>query len=305
VGEYEVVILSAKDSMGLDTWLRQEKYNIPAGAEPVLKPYVQAGMKFFVAKVNIDKVAKEGDKTMLSPLRFHYDSDRFELPVRLGLLNSSGKQDLLVHILARGQALRGGQLPQRHHPHQPRRGRDHQGQFGDVLRGPLRPDRREEPEGRRHRVRLGRHGTCDPCPGPTLARGPGPRRPPGGPPGTHVNPWSPPAPPAAAREVAFAPRGKTPLASFLVNDLSELGVKGKAPTPSPVKPASKPDSDPAGAGGSAASTGAAPAAGKGCGSGCAVPQGGGADSASAAAALAALLLGRRQRRRSARTGSHE
>jgi uncharacterized protein (TIGR03382 family) len=38
---------------------------------------------------------------MLSPLRFHYDSESFNLPVRLGLLNSSGVQDLLVHILAR------------------------------------------------------------------------------------------------------------------------------------------------------------------------------------------------------------
>jgi MYXO-CTERM domain-containing protein len=40
---------------------------------------------------------------MLSPLRFHYDTDQFSLPVRLGLLNSSGKQDLIVHILAENQ----------------------------------------------------------------------------------------------------------------------------------------------------------------------------------------------------------
>jgi hypothetical protein len=38
---------------------------------------------------------------MLSPLRFHYDSDTFSLPVRLGLINSAGKQDLIVHVLAR------------------------------------------------------------------------------------------------------------------------------------------------------------------------------------------------------------
>src|SRR4029079_664195 len=39
----------------------------------------------------------------LSPLRFHYDSATFSLPVRLGLLNSAGTQDLIVHILARGK----------------------------------------------------------------------------------------------------------------------------------------------------------------------------------------------------------
>jgi Uncharacterized protein conserved in bacteria (DUF2330) len=37
----------------------------------------------------------------LSPLRFHYDSETFTLPVRLGLLNSPGKQDIVVNILAK------------------------------------------------------------------------------------------------------------------------------------------------------------------------------------------------------------
>jgi MYXO-CTERM domain-containing protein len=104
VGEYEIAILSAKDSTGLDTWLRREEYTLPEGAEPLLRPYVEEGMKFFVAKVDITKVKVDPNgKTMLSPLRFHYDTEEFRLPVRLGLINSSGKQDLLVHILARGK----------------------------------------------------------------------------------------------------------------------------------------------------------------------------------------------------------
>ncbi|MCB9701548.1 MAG: DUF2330 domain-containing protein [Myxococcales bacterium] len=104
VGEYQIVVLSAQDSTGLDTWLRREKYTIPAGAEPLLRPYVEEGMKFFVAKVDIKKVKIDAQgKTMLSPLRFHYDTPEFRLPVRLGLINSSGAQDLLVHILARGK----------------------------------------------------------------------------------------------------------------------------------------------------------------------------------------------------------
>ncbi|HEV8321947.1 MAG TPA: DUF2330 domain-containing protein [Myxococcota bacterium] len=102
VGEYKIVILSAKDSTGLDTWLRREGYKIPAGAEPVLKPYVAAGSKFFVAKVDIKKVKMVEGRARLSPLRFHYDTDEFSLPVRLGLVNSDGTQDLLVHVLARG-----------------------------------------------------------------------------------------------------------------------------------------------------------------------------------------------------------
>jgi MYXO-CTERM domain-containing protein len=103
VGEYQIVILSAKDSTGLDTWLRREKYNIPAGAEPLLRPYVEGGMKFFVAKVDPTKVKFVDGRAELSPLRFHYDTEQFALPIRLGLANSSGKQDLIVNILAPGQ----------------------------------------------------------------------------------------------------------------------------------------------------------------------------------------------------------
>ncbi|MCC7538206.1 MAG: DUF2330 domain-containing protein [Deltaproteobacteria bacterium] len=103
VGEYDIVILSASDSSGLDTWLRRERYNIPPGAEPVLRPYVAAGTKFFVARVDPQRVRFENGRAMLSPLRFHYDTERFDLPVRLGLLNSAGEQDLIVHILSRGQ----------------------------------------------------------------------------------------------------------------------------------------------------------------------------------------------------------
>ena len=103
VAEYQIVILSAKEAGGLDAWLRKYKYNIPPGASALLRPYVEGGTKFFVAKVDPKKVKFEDGRAVLSPLRVHYDSPDFNLPVRLGLLNSAGEQDLLVHILARGQ----------------------------------------------------------------------------------------------------------------------------------------------------------------------------------------------------------
>ncbi|HEU0033748.1 MAG TPA: DUF2330 domain-containing protein [Kofleriaceae bacterium] len=103
VGEYDIVILSAKESTGLDRYLRDQKYKIPAGAEPLLRPYVEGGSKFFVAKVNPKKVRFENGQAMLSPLRFHYDTDEFSLPIRLGLANAKDKQDLIVNILAPNQ----------------------------------------------------------------------------------------------------------------------------------------------------------------------------------------------------------
>jgi hypothetical protein len=103
VGEYEIVILSAKFATGLEEWLVDNKYKIPSGAAPLLRPYIQGGMKFFVAKVDSKKVKFENGMAKLSPLRFHYDTESFALPIRLGLINSGGTQDLIVHILARGK----------------------------------------------------------------------------------------------------------------------------------------------------------------------------------------------------------
>ncbi|HXU01509.1 MAG TPA: DUF2330 domain-containing protein [Polyangia bacterium] len=99
-GEYEVVILSAKDSGGLETWLRQEKYNIPQGAAGALAPYIRDKSKFFVARVDIRKVKRDTQGVVqLSPLRFHFDANELRLPVRLGLLNAGGKQDLIVYVI--------------------------------------------------------------------------------------------------------------------------------------------------------------------------------------------------------------
>lgn len=99
VGEYEIVILSANDSTALDGWLREHQYKIPEGAESALRPYVAGGSKFFVAKVNASKVRFDNGRAVLSPLRFQYASPQFTLPMRLGLLNSKGTQDLIVVTL--------------------------------------------------------------------------------------------------------------------------------------------------------------------------------------------------------------
>jgi hypothetical protein len=100
VGEYQIVILSAKESGGLETWLRRNKYKIPNGAADALAPYVREQMKFFVAKVNIQKVRRDADGVaVLSPLRFDFDAPELRLPVRLGLLNAQAKQDLLVYVI--------------------------------------------------------------------------------------------------------------------------------------------------------------------------------------------------------------
>jgi hypothetical protein len=103
VGEYDIVILGADEASALEEWLHAHHYRIPEGAAELLRPYVEEGMKFFVARVDVDRVRFEEGRAVLSPLRFHYESERFSLPVRLGLLSADGPQDLIVNILARHQ----------------------------------------------------------------------------------------------------------------------------------------------------------------------------------------------------------
>jgi hypothetical protein len=98
VGEYDIVILSAKESSGLQTWLQQSGYKIPLGADRALEPYIRSDMKFFVAKVNLTEHNRTG-LTYLRPLQFAFDSPKFMLPIRLGMINSQGPQDLVVYML--------------------------------------------------------------------------------------------------------------------------------------------------------------------------------------------------------------
>src|SRR5262252_8460942 len=44
VGEYDILILSAQQSSGLETWLRENGYRIPAGATSVLSSYLRQNM---------------------------------------------------------------------------------------------------------------------------------------------------------------------------------------------------------------------------------------------------------------------
>ena len=100
--EYDIVSLSATQSDGLETWLRDNGYTIPKGASAALKPYINQGMKFFVAKVNLKEQLKLGYST-LRPLQFAFESEKFMLPMRLGMLNAppNKPQDLIVYVLTK------------------------------------------------------------------------------------------------------------------------------------------------------------------------------------------------------------
>jgi len=98
VGEYDIQILSAKKSNGLITWLNEEGYKIPQGADETVSAYLKRGMKFFVAKVALERHDGSAD---LSPLQVEYRDADFMLPIRLGTVNAQGQQELFVFALSR------------------------------------------------------------------------------------------------------------------------------------------------------------------------------------------------------------
>ncbi len=100
VGEYDIVILSAKESDGLSTWLTQNGYRTPPGASRVLQSYIRQNVRFFVAKVNLGEQARLG-LNMLRPIQVAFESPKFMLPIRLGTVNANGPQDLLVYAVTR------------------------------------------------------------------------------------------------------------------------------------------------------------------------------------------------------------
>jgi hypothetical protein len=100
VGEYDIQILSARESGGLAEWLKQNGYRLPEGAQSTLGSYIKQGTKFFVARINLKEQAKTGLK-YLRPLQVAFDSPKFMLPIRLGTLNADGKQELFVFALTR------------------------------------------------------------------------------------------------------------------------------------------------------------------------------------------------------------
>jgi len=99
VGEYDILLLSAKESSGLKTWLTENGYKIPEAANEVLQPYINSNMKFFVVKVN--EKEKENCLQFLRPIQISFNSPKFMLPIRLGMANADGDQDMIVYAFTK------------------------------------------------------------------------------------------------------------------------------------------------------------------------------------------------------------
>ena len=66
----------------------------------MLGSYIKQNMRFFVAKVNLDRMELLGNG-YLRPLQVRYETAKFMLPLRLGTVNANGPQDLIIYALTK------------------------------------------------------------------------------------------------------------------------------------------------------------------------------------------------------------
>ncbi len=94
-GEYELALVDADGSTGLEAWLAGNGFVMSEAAAPLLAEAIDQRAKFLVAKVTgVDTTQPD---TWLSPIQIRYTADNLVLPIRLGATSSSGVQDLLVY----------------------------------------------------------------------------------------------------------------------------------------------------------------------------------------------------------------
>lgn len=108
VGEYQVVILSAEESLSLEAWLSSNGYHLPDGADARLAEYIEMGSYFLAAKVADGAALADGSS--LSPLQVSYESDGFTIPLRLATLNSPGEQDMVIYAITSDDEGTGGRV---------------------------------------------------------------------------------------------------------------------------------------------------------------------------------------------------
>ena len=69
-----------------------------------LEPYIKSNLKFFVVKVN-EEEKKKLPGNFLRPIQIRFNSPKFMLPIRLGMANADGDQDMIVYAFTKKEEL--------------------------------------------------------------------------------------------------------------------------------------------------------------------------------------------------------
>ena len=95
-GEYVFTLL---EGQSLKDFAGSKGFTLPAGAEQAAAGAIAQGFKLLVAEVDAKRIELVGGgRGQLSPIRWWSDKPTTKLPVRLGLISSPGKQELVIYV---------------------------------------------------------------------------------------------------------------------------------------------------------------------------------------------------------------
>jgi hypothetical protein len=100
VGDYEYDVLATSTVTAMTTWLSDHGYVVPEGAEEVLQPYVDRGMKFLWARLAVD--VDVDSIHSLDPLVVTVDEPpdgRLIYPLSISRLSSQAFTPILIYLL--------------------------------------------------------------------------------------------------------------------------------------------------------------------------------------------------------------
>ncbi len=102
-GIYEFVVLSSTGGDELTTWLSENGYALPIGAQRVLGRYVEKGWFWLAMRLRKDlsDTDKDADNKLVPhPIAYTYDSETLTFPLVISQLSAGLENEILLYVLA-------------------------------------------------------------------------------------------------------------------------------------------------------------------------------------------------------------
>jgi len=100
VGAYDLTTLSATESAALTTWLTENGYSLPTGADAVLADYVAKGFAF--TAIRVAELPEDRSAVSLNPLALTFPAEEPVFPLRISSLSAAQDADteVLLFVMA-------------------------------------------------------------------------------------------------------------------------------------------------------------------------------------------------------------
>ena len=100
VGPFDALIISGEDPDAVANWLEENNLDLSDRGSELIEPYVEAGMKFVVLKLQSNR-----DVGDIQPIIMSYESDKPMIPIRLTAVAAQDDMGIIVWLLGESRAV--------------------------------------------------------------------------------------------------------------------------------------------------------------------------------------------------------